>query len=64
MCCCGSGSSSNNKSKCRCCCCGKRGMVDILFIFSLILFYFTSPPKKMPKSHPIIEHILIFLQVF
>ena len=24
-----------------------------------ILFYF--PPKKMPKIHPIIEHILIFL---
>ena len=32
-----------------------------IFIFSLFLFYITVPPKKMPKSHPIIEHILIFL---
>ena len=29
--------------------------LEILFIF------FTAPPKKMPKSHPIIEYILIFL---
>ena len=31
------------------------------FYFFTFLFYFTAPPKKMPKCHPINEHILIFL---
>ena len=34
---------------------------DTFYFF--LLFYFIlqhAPPKKMPKSHPIIEHILIF----
>ena len=39
-------------------------MLEILFIFSLFLFYFTAPPKMMPKSHPIITHMLIFLYIF
>ena len=34
---------------------------DTFYFFSIFQFYFTAPPKKMPKSHPIIEHILIFL---
>ena len=29
--------------------------------FSIFGIYFTAPPKKMPKSHLIIEHTLIFL---
>ena len=35
--------------------------LEILFIFSIFLIYFTSSPKNMLKNHPIIEHILIFL---
>ena len=31
------------------------------FFFSSFLFYFTAPPKKMPKRHPIIELILILI---
>ena len=39
-----------------------RPYVQRYFLFFPIFgFYFMAPPKKMPKSHPIIEHILIFL---
>ena len=43
---------------------GRTVHLEILFIFSLFLFYFTPPSEKMPKSHPIIKHILFFLYVF
>ena len=32
-----------------------------ILLFPILGFYFAAPPKKMPKTHPIIEHILIFL---
>ena len=36
-------------------------MLEILFIFSIFGFYFTAPPKKIPKSHPNIAHFFLLI---